>query len=260
MRLGEHAGILFTMSMNLSYWIVGAVTLVVVLGGSYLFLNKSPVAPIEETAQATSTGYAISPLPDVPLPEYREVFVCASSVPASLCTKLKLEAPALIQKIDANPGDAAAWVNLGAMRKLNQDYQGAAEVWIFVTKLQPGSPVAYANLGDLYMNFLKDYKKAEANYLLAIKYAADDANLYQNLFTLYTTTSYNPSPTAAEDILKKGIAVNQNAVNLRVALARYYTSLGRAADAKAEYDAAIKSAEAQGNTSLAAQIKTEAGE
>jgi tetratricopeptide (TPR) repeat protein len=176
------------------------------------------------------------------------------------CAQLKARNATLVAQIAANETDAAAWINLGALRKINNDYRGAEAAWIYVTKLYPSNSTAYANLGDLYMNFLHDYTRAETNYLLATKYAPTDASLYQTLFTLYTSTSYKPSATAAEDILKKGIAANPRAIDLEVVLARYYKSLGRIADAKVQYDAAIANAKSQGQTALAAQIHEEEGQ
>ena len=107
------------------------------------------------------------------------------------------------------------------------------------------------------MNFLHDYTKAEANYLVGIKDAPSTTAFYKDLFSLYTTTSYKPSNTAAENILKQGISANPKSVDLQMTLARYYKSLGRAADAKAEYDAAIANAKSQNQSDLAAQIQAE---
>ena len=67
--------------------------------------------------------------------------------------------------------------------------------------------------------------------------------------------SYKPSNTAAEDILKKGIAANPNAVDLQYLLAQYYKKLGRAPEAQSMFTAAADSATRQGKTDLAAQIK-----
>jgi thioredoxin-like negative regulator of GroEL len=99
---------------------------------------------------------------------------------------------------------------------------------------------------------------ANTNYLAAIKINPGQPDFYRALFTLYTTTSYKPTATAAEDILKAGIAANAKAVDLQVLLARYYKSAGRASDAAAEYAVAVSNAQSQGNQPLATQIQQEA--
>lgn len=265
--------------MNLTNRIVLSIALsaLIVIGGGYVLWQKSRTAGTgtqtsATSTTATSTGFNVAPsapaytITQVPItsrteaPDYKSTITCASGVATSVCEQLKSQDAVIVAKLDANPTDFRAWIDLGSMREAAGDYQGAISAWGYVEKLYPANPTAYLNLADLYLNYLKDYPKAEASYLLAAKYAPTDSDIYANLFTLYTTTSYKPSATAAEDILKKGIAASPKSVNLQVLLARYYKSLGRTADAKVEYDAAIANAKAQGQTALAAEIQAEEGQ
>jgi len=224
--------------------------------------SSTSVALGPDTSAVLSTtggGYTVTSLPvsNTPAtPEYTKSLVCTPSVPAETCTTIKQRAAAAAASISKNKLDVNAWIILGNMRKQAGDYTGAAAAWQYVSIISPTNIVSFNNLGDLYMNFLKDYPKAESNYLIQIKNKSDDANAYRSLFTLYSEL-YKKGTSSAEDILKKGIVANTKAIDLQVTLADYYKSQGRTAEAKAAYEAAIKSAQSQGQTSLAAQIQQE---
>jgi tetratricopeptide (TPR) repeat protein len=221
-------------------------------------MQVSPTTVIVTTPGGSSYSVSQVPIANPPaVPAYKGTIVCPAGMPQEQCASIQSKDAAVIGKLQTKPTDASAWLQLGTLRKEAGDYQGATVAWDYFVALYPMNSAGYFNLADLYMNFVKDYPKAEANFLLAAKYAPGDTSIYADLFTLYTTTSYVPSHDAAENILKKGIAANPNAVNLQVTLARYYKSAGRATDAKAEYDAAIANAQAQGQTALAAQIQSE---
>ncbi len=155
--------------------------------------------------------------------------------------------------------DFSAWVALGATYKIGGDYQRALAIWEYAGKAWPANIVSFANLGDLYANFLKDYPKAETNLLQAIKNNATDASSYRSLFTLYSETSYKPTNTAAEDLLIKYLATNPQAYDMRVLLARYYVKIGKPTEAKAQFELAAKSAAAAGKADVAAELRTEGG-
>ncbi|MBI2604024.1 MAG: hypothetical protein HYW56_00600 [Candidatus Harrisonbacteria bacterium] len=60
------------------------------------------------------------------------------------------------------------WITLGLARKGLDDYEGAAEAWEFASVIRPKNALSFANLGFLYGSYLKDYARAEKNYLRAI--------------------------------------------------------------------------------------------
>lgn len=173
-------------------------------------------------------------------------------------TAIQASANELQQKILTSPQDAGAWTSLGTVRKIAGDYEGAKQAWEYVTKLAPQNATAYYNLADLYANFLKDYPKAEAMYKKVMGINSTDTNAYRNLFEIYTGTSYIPTATAGEEILKRGIAAVPDAIDLQVLLARYYKGQGRAGEAAATYEAAIAAAKKAGNTQLASDLEAEA--
>lgn len=233
----------------------------VVVGGSSATSTTTMVSSTTEIVTTPGGGtYTITQIPisnPPAAPAYKGAITCPSTMSSDQCASIQSQDAVVVSHLSTSTTDFAAWVDLGTLRKEVGDYQGAASAWTYLTQVYPSNATAYANLGDLYANFLQEYPQAEANWLEAIKLNPNDTNPYKDLFTLYTTTSYHPSANSAVNILKQGIAANPNAVDMQVMLARYYKSQGDTTDAEAEYQAAIANAQSQGQTSLAAQIQTE---
>ena len=137
------------------------------------------------------------------------------------------------------------------------NYAGAIATLTAALKLAPGDVVVNNNLGDLYMNWAKDYVKAEASYKKVIATDSRYLDAYRHLFDLYTTTSYKPSNTAAADIVAKALVALPNAYDLQVMLARWYRDTRNYAQAKVTYQAAIDNAQRQNLTKVAADIQAE---
>ena len=194
--------------------------------------------------------------PSVPAPSFRAPIVFASSVATNVKDVIQQNANIYIERIAKDKTDLKSWIDLGTMHKMAGDYTGAEIIWAYIAKVAPQNSIAVLNLADLYANFKIDYKKAEANYVKAMTLAPNDTSIYANLFGLYNGP-YKASVATAESTLKKGIAANPLATDLKVLLARYYKSMGKAAEAKAEFSAAAQSAKDQGQTDLAVQITAE---
>lgn len=250
---------------------------IALIAAGYLYQNRqAAVTQAVEVATSSNAAFAITasngadergstniiPISSdagIKVPDYKRPLTFPKN------TTLNAEAQSLLLKqyaktqavVIKDPLSFNEWIFLGNDNLIAGNYAIAQEYWEYVSLRWPTNQASFNNLGDLYMNYLKDYAKAEKNWLQAVKNKADDPGVYKNLFTLYSETSYKPTNTAAEDILKKGIAANPRAVNLQYDLAVYYKKLGRTADAKSMYQAAIDNANNQGQTQLAAQIKTE---
>jgi len=195
---------------------------------------------------------------DIKIPDFRAPIQFSATIQYDVKNALQQAANALETKLAANSFDLESWINLGTVRKMAGDYSGAESAWLFVAKYSPQNSIAFANLGDLYATYLKNYPKAEQAYLTDIKLSPTDESSYLNLYTMYKNF-YKQSTTAAEDILKKGIAALPNSVSLHVQLARYYKEKGDTAAAKAQYEAAIAAANASNQTAVAQEIQAEAG-
>lgn len=151
--------------------------------------------PVATTAIATTT--AAGDVPDIsvtridPLREQadeiltRRVRVNAVGLPDAVRKDLErqiVEATAVLKQ-DYN--NLAPWIALGLARKAFEDYEGAMEAWEFASVIRPQNSLSFANLGFLYGSYLKDYVRAEKNYLRAIANDVHDVSAYNNLVDLY---------------------------------------------------------------------------
>lgn len=248
----------------------------IIAAGYFYQNNQAALSTTEQTSATLNPSFAITgsetgdeqgvtkiiPINNdssIKVPDYKRLLTISAS--AGLTSEARTALMNSYAKTQAlliaDPLQFNEWIYLGNVNVMAGNYAIAQEYWEYVSARWPSNQASFNNLGDLYMNYLKDYPKAEKNWLQAIKNKSDDPGVYANLFSLYTNTSYKPSNTAAENILKQGIAANPNAVNLRYDLAVYYKKLGRTAEAKAMFQAAIESATSQGQTQLATQIKAE---
>lgn len=160
-----------------------------------------------------------------------------------------------VSALKENPTSFADWMDLGTLRLVVKDYEGAAEAWKYATALAPGSVTPYGNLGDLYANYLKDYPRAEGYLQTAIKNDTKGATYYRQLFELYL--NYKSTSSAAEDTLKTAIEKFPDHLDHYVLLARYYRDQNRPQDARVMYDKAITVAKKGGNTQAASQLSAE---
>lgn len=142
-----------------------------------------------------------------PAPKYRSPLAFSASVEADTRLVLQRDLGEIIAALDKNKTDVGAWVRLGIIRKIADDYRGAEEVWLYAKALAPSYTVPTDNLGDLYMNFIKDYRKAEVNLQLSIKNDPHDINAYQHLFSLYTVYGYK-GQISASALIEQGLKDN----------------------------------------------------
>lgn len=221
------------------------------------------IASSTESGLSTTGGaYTVSndDIVDVDLPtppDFRAPVQYASDVTPEVRAAVDARVQVLVDKLAKDSFDLGTWIDLGTMRKIGGDWKGAEMAWLFVTKAAPKNPMAFSNLADLYMNFLKDYPKADAMYKKVNALAPDAIDAYISRSVLYE--SFYKAGGNPEAALKQGLTANPKSVELELALAHYYTRAGRPSDAKTAYQAAINIAQADGNTTLVSQIKSEAG-
>ena len=255
----------------------GVIAIIILLIGGYLYTrNPAPaLAPGAATSTPVSTatttsiasggiqttpssgGYTISVQPiSAPAPDFKAPLVFASTYPVSAQASLQTQFTADVAALQKSATDVDAWINIGTLRKLAGDNAGAAKDWEYASLLSPTNIVTFANLGDLYTNFLPDYPKAAKNYLQEIKNNPTYADSYRELFALYTN-QYPQGTTTPANILKEGIVASPKSADLYVLLARYYAGKGDIADAKTEYQLAIAVAQSQSDASLVSEIQNE---
>ena len=261
-------------SSNVTYLLVGLLIAACLLGGGVYYWKHTRPAAMPSTAEgaASSTttylpgGIVVSgnatvresdtPVSNIPAPEHAAPLTLSSSVSADVVKALNAQYAQIQSILAKDPTNFAAWIDLGIVRKTGGDYTGAAADWTYVSKIYPTSGVAFDDLGDLYMNFIKDYPQAELVLKQAVALNPHDVSAYENLFALYTSYGYKGA-SAGVSIMNEAIAANPTSPDLHVLFARYYRSAGDAADAKVQYDAAISLADKQGNTDLVAALKQE---
>lgn len=134
--------------------------------------------------------------------------------------KAEAEIKMLSAELKADFDKLENWLTLGIWRKMIGDYEGAAEVWKFVTIIRPDEPVAFHNLGDLYSQYSPDLPKAEMYYKLAIeKDKSHQPFFYVKLFEFYRY--YAKKPDLAENALLQALQTNPGDAYLESVLNNY---------------------------------------
>lgn len=244
--------------------VFGIVVLIIIIGYSYQNRTSQNLPPSETEKIATTSANTInvgttsSPIVSaVRAPKLeRAVPENTSNLDAAYRTQIITYLEKTISALKKDEHSYQDWIYLGLYRKILGDYDGAYEAWNYATLLAPGEEVAYLNLANLYDLSLGNYAQAELYYKKGLEINPKNTQTYQNLFEMYRYR-YGKNPSAAEDILKLGIAKNPEALDLFVLLARFYDEVDRAADARAEYDLAIELARKQGNASAATELEKE---
>lgn len=151
-----------------------------------------------------STNITVAKAPDL-----SHVVTYSADLPPDAVTAISKNIASDTASLKQNPAQGDVWLQLAVYYKIAGDYHAAEAVWLYMTKAAPTNAVAFGDLGDLYQNFLKDYPKAESNYLQAVQLDPKNIDLYRNLYTLYKY-QYKTGTTAAADILVRGLKSNPN--------------------------------------------------
>ena len=209
--------------LTLGVFSAGIIALIAL--GAYLYIQKGSVPspspadanPISaSTTTPTTTLEGVSGTGDYTVeftganpPALRTTSITAS-LPEEAKTILRAKIEAQYEILRSEPTRVDIWLRLGVNRKIGGDFDGAIEAWNYVAEVAPNGmrATAYGNLGDLYMYFLKDYKKAETNFKKAIAINPNVIEYYRALFYLYR--DINKDKAAVADILAQGLKANPN--------------------------------------------------
>ncbi len=123
--------------------------------------------------------------------------------------------------VKGNPDFFFGWIQVGLLKKVIGDYEGARDAWEYAGVIRPFNSVSFANLGELYWRYLPDYPRSEKNFLTSIKNKPDDLSTYISLSDLYFY-SYSAKRDRADDILLEGIQANPKNTDLMRWLASLY--------------------------------------
>lgn len=180
-------------------WLAAVIGVLVGVGGWLLFAPAASAPSSSATSTATTTdqnGVGVGATGSTTVtditgtanatkpPALRSINV-ASSVSADVKTALQAQYAAIAAQLSAEPSRVDLWLQLGMLYKIGGDYPGAIGAWSYVAAASPSSTsyVAYGNLGDLYLNFIHDYPKAEANYKAALDLRPGNADYTAGLQT-----------------------------------------------------------------------------
>jgi tetratricopeptide (TPR) repeat protein len=193
-------------------WTIAAVVVIVVLAAILLGMGHKSATPASVPAQmATTTATSTASLATT------TASVAASS-PVAVVTSSTLQG----STAQPNADQEYAMLVQGINDKNAGNYKGAATIWETVALSNTYvSFMAYADLADLYMNFIKDYPQAEIDLEAVIALKPDYIDAYRNLYSLYTVYGYKAGTSAAADILAQGLKANpgnQDLLNLQAQL------------------------------------------
>ena len=204
-------------------WILGATALVVLGVAMAYWRHSTPPVTVNTVASSTpitlpgggvvtSGGNAtVSENPTQPAPQapnYRMPLTYPDSMTADVRAVLQQKFDLVVSGIEKDKTNFGDWINLGILRKTVGDYAGAEADWQYVAALYSHSTVPFDNLGELYLDFLKNYPKAETNFKTALAINPSDMDAYQQLFSLYTTYGYKAGTSAAADLVAAGLKAN----------------------------------------------------
>lgn len=152
----------------------------------------------------------------IKIPDLSKQPVVKANLPEDVKKKTIEEIQMLVNSLKKNYDSWEQWIQLGLLKKLLGDYQGAREAWEFATEIRPKDSISRHNLGNLYWQNLKDFKKAEENYLKAIELNKQDISAYVDLSNIYYYDLKNK--IKAEIILNRGLVSNPGNEELKKAV------------------------------------------
>lgn len=166
-----------------------AVAVVALAAAFFIFTGARSSAPAStsDTTSASTTEESLDDLiksgrvkisvattsgatqPTKPAPSLNYSLKISPDLSADAVVALKTQLTDMTAALKKDPQSFDAWMRMGVLAKIAGDYQRALEVWSYAAYLQPKSVQPYADMGDLYANYLNDIAKAEANYKIAIQ-------------------------------------------------------------------------------------------
>ena len=212
----------------------------------YRQTEKAPSAPIDEViteekekkddtvsppaaggANGIDTGtLVLAPLPEpappelkVNAPDLSRTVTIPSSIPRDAGNAIKARIEELAATLKEKPDLGSAWLDLATYRKMINDFEGAREIWEFLTRLHPDSFIAYTNLASLYAFDLKDAVPAEKYFTFAYERGARDVSFFRSLYEFYRYVVKNDEN--AKKALSEGIERNPEAHDLKYLLENY---------------------------------------
>jgi tetratricopeptide (TPR) repeat protein len=135
----------------------------------------------------------------------------------------------IMTNIDTNSESAEsnqnfeAWLEVAVAQKSINDFDRAADIWIWFTEAYDHNSISPANLGDLYKSFVVDNDKSEKYYKIALDRDKTDWQIFLGFYELYRYNFNDPDKAIA--VLRDGAKHNPDNKNYVVELANYFLVL-----------------------------------
>lgn len=142
----------------------------------------SPTLPVDGSGQATSTKKVEASKKSIYPPYAGQPILffgndpIISQLPPASVENYKKDLATMAEALNKDPYNFNNWLSVGIFKKFFNDYEGARDAWEYAAMLIPQQPVIHINLANLYGYYLKDFSKAEKNYLEAA--LIDVKNIY----------------------------------------------------------------------------------
>ena len=113
---------------------------------------------------------------------------------------------------------------IAQLKRILGDIEGAITAWEYANIIRPQNSLSFANLAALYHYDLKQYDKAEKNYLISISNDPDDMPTIRNFFEFYF---YSLKDNAkAEALLLESIEPNKENPDIYALTGSFYADTG----------------------------------
>ena len=186
----------------------------------------------------------------------KQIIFYNNDLPEDAKILLREKITKLINNLKENNDLFSDWLSIGVNYKIAGDYESARDAWEYVSAIRPSSSVSFSNLGDLYHYYLKDFPKAEKNFLQAIENDKQKTDVYIPLHELYKY-SYKQNTTLVTDVLFEGLKEEPRNINLLITLAAYFKEIEDIVNAKKYYTQARDEAQKLKNTQLTELLNKE---
>ncbi|PIR88907.1 MAG: hypothetical protein COU07_03350 [Candidatus Harrisonbacteria bacterium CG10_big_fil_rev_8_21_14_0_10_40_38] len=187
--------------------IFGAVA-VAVLGGVFFFTSSNGIGG------GTLPKYKGDAIENIGT----DLFI--AEIPKDVQEKYKNELSDLNEGLKNTPDNIDLWIQVGIIKKIFNNYNGARDAWEYAKIVNPKHSTPYYNLGGLYGSYIKDFEKAEENYLKAIEIDPTLGYLYLGLADFYENF-YTEKADQAIEVIKQGLVVVPDEPSLKQALEHY---------------------------------------
>lgn len=144
--------------------------------------------------------------------------------PAEFVERKRNQLADIVKLIESDPKDETNWMDAGLIKKNFDNFDGVRDVWEYAKLVNPNNALNYYNLGILYASYFSDNKKAEQNFLVALKLDPQENLAYLGLAGLYRDF-YKEKSDQVDDVLLAGLKVLPEDPNLLLQLGFYYKSV-----------------------------------